>query len=1124
VKSYYYSAALLLCGAVYSSFFLGGSSPAASASETPGQRDAASGSPAIGFEAKETAAKDGSTAQARSLQDCPPGLFKQLAQCEMKKAAPGVLSLECGLRNDIQNPRVIVATVPDPASTHLQLQFDRAIDGIEEAATDTGYFFRRYWLPWPAEVPLQFSDFASQEQARAERSKNRQFPGILLFENRNSESLAVLLVGESSTGGIDREQFRNALFLKDEIERKLASPPPLRILGTTFSGSLPSLRRALGDRKSAEVVSGTVTDGQSIADFNNAGLNLRTLTHDSAAALLGLLEYVSEKWDFSGPKVAIISESGTPLGSVFSEWKKLPFSLVSIRFPREIAHLRNAYERYPELSGSLQSTQSQRKTLPLGLDQREGASDSVPAFAPQTPVSQESTVLQIANRIRHENIRFAGILATDVLDALFISRFLRAATPDTRLFLLEPDLLFVHASDTLPFEGMLAVSTVPLLAGNPPFEPEVAGDRKPLVFPDPLQMGFYAALRELLGKPGGGFEVVGMGDKMPPLWITAVGRGGYIPIAVQPMEWVQNSKLIHGAALGNLRSRRLQAPPFVWWALFVLLTAAVGFFGLAIRLARRFASAWLADFKIPAAASGASERAESLTCVVVLATGLYLCVASTPVAALIQPQGRYSWWAWIATLMAAMATVFMVWVWWTAVRPSTPWSWFTAAAIAAVAAVFALLLYCGSTNLHLSGLFFQFRSLELAAGAPPVVPFLFLLGGFLAWAFVDWQRGIFHCERRPSVPSGVPDSTLAGNLRETAERVMGELHRPFSSDPGIGSLIAVLAAAATGATLFQCGLRSFENRFYDWLFISLASALTAMLMVNCWHLIRCWHRFTPVLQLLETHSLRKAFTALPIDHSWSPIWQSSPRKRIYLLVTRSIDVLHALRCAKPTWVSLSVWPLTETAAGTVRAILDEVAKGLRETPAQHEAAQRALGDVAEVLIADLQPMWSEGASETETSAIERKETEDAAKLDKPSFTARLPRIYAEEFVALRYVALIRYVMLQLRILFTGLSVSFMALAFSLMCYPFQGERLIGWFVAAVFAVLAAVVLVVFAQMDTDPTLSRITNTKSGQLGPQFLHRIASYGTLPLVATLASNFSGVGRVVFSWISPALKSLH
>lgn len=61
-------------------------------------------------------------------------------------------------------------------------------------------------------------------------------------------------------------------------------------------------------------------------------------------------------------------------------------------------------------------------------------------------------------------------------------------------------------------------------------------------------------------------------------------------------------------------------------------------------------------------------------------------------------------------------------------------------------------------------------------------------------------------------------------------------------------------------------------------------------------------------------------------------------------------------------------------------------------------------------------------------------------------------------------------------------------------------------------------------METDATLSRITNTDAGKLGFEFYHRLLSYGALPLLTVLATHFNGVGQMMFSWIQSALKSLH
>src|ERR1017187_7618316 len=72
----------------------------------------------------------------------------------------------------------------------------------------------------------------------------------------------------------------------------------------------------------------------------------------------------------------------------------------------------------------------------------------------------------MANTVRRERADFVGIVATDVLDALFLSRFLRASCPDTRLFTPDADLLFSAHPDGESLEGLLSVTTYPLFSRN----------------------------------------------------------------------------------------------------------------------------------------------------------------------------------------------------------------------------------------------------------------------------------------------------------------------------------------------------------------------------------------------------------------------------------------------------------------------------------------------------------------------------------------------------------------------------------------------------------------------------------------------------------------------------------
>jgi hypothetical protein len=384
------------------------------------------------------------------------------------------------------------------------------------------------------------------------------------------------------------------------------------------------------------------------------------------------------------------------------------------------------------------------------------------------------------------------------------------------------------------------------------------------------------------------------------------------------------------------------------------------------------------------------------------------------------------------------------------------------------------------------------------------------------------ERCVFHHERCQTIPETAEDKILGENVSRAGGHLADEIHHPFRSARKSSILIALLVFVITGVGLRTSGVRSFEGALYDCVFLASASALSSILILVGWHFFRCWNLLSAILEQLEMHAIRRAFTALPPVYSWSPIWQSNPRKRSYLIGTRAIDVLRALRakCNCPARLTTQI-NAAELAIGQIQ---EKIARGYRESIAEYSAVQSAFKEAAKILIEDLHLNWSSGSSEVVANAINLDQTKDAAKLDKTTFDERLCTTYKEEFVALRYLAFIRYVMLQLRNLLTFITVGFMTFAFALMSYPFQAERLIGWHITVIFGILAAVVIVAFSQMDADATLSRITNTDAGKSGIEFFHRLASYGTLPVLTVLASHFNGVSRILYSWLQPALNTLH
>jgi hypothetical protein len=127
---------------------------------------------------------------------------------------------------------------------------------------------------------------------------------------------------------------------------------------------------------------------------------------------------------------------------------------------------------------------------------------------------------------------------------------------------------------------------------------------------------------------------------------------------------------------------------------------------------------------------------------------------------------------------------------------------------------------------------------------------------------------------------------------------------------------------------------------------------------------------------------------------------------------------------------------------------------------------------------------------------------------------------AEEFVAIRYVSLIRAVLVNLRRLMTFIWCAFVLSIVAWNSYPFQPREWIDAAFTALLFILGTGMVWVFAQMHRDAILSRVTKTQSNELGIDFYFRIATFGALPLLTWLAYQFPSIGDSVFKFLQPGL----
>jgi hypothetical protein len=411
-----------------------------------------------------------------------------------------------------------VALMPDPRHTHLSLIFDRAIEAVEQAAQDDGYTYNSSWLPWVREArtyELRENQIA-EEKSIEERER---CPGILLFRKSldaksspgasYSSGLMVFVVGEQPTGGINLDQWDYAIqWLKDHPGKDSpADLQTLRVIGPTFSGSLPSLEQRLdvllkprasppisppvGPVHGAYVFSGNVAGCASIEWFQRSviedGLpvSFGAFQENDDLEIYRFLQYLhAEGADLK--EVAILSEDETAYGSpdakadnpqyparIPQTWCDFDYSYlhrpVQLFYPRDISALRTAYQEQSIFSknppASSEGAHSGRTVL--NSDVREEAvedSDTVAAYSKQqSALGEESELYGLVSFLRAHHSQYVLLRSSNPLDYLFLSRFLHHAYPEGRVVTVGADMLFRREIDTTEFRGTMALTSYPLL-------------------------------------------------------------------------------------------------------------------------------------------------------------------------------------------------------------------------------------------------------------------------------------------------------------------------------------------------------------------------------------------------------------------------------------------------------------------------------------------------------------------------------------------------------------------------------------------------------------------------------------------------------------------------------------
>ena len=1126
----------------------------------------------------------------------------------------------------------VIASVPNPIETHLQLWFDRSIESIQSAAGYSGFRFEGAWTPWDADLVREQPDIEKRKAQQDLRHRREPEPGVLLFRapaecpspppalpEMACRDLVVLLVPETPTGGLAQDVFRDATKIALFTSLAFHHDPHSRIpvLGPAFSGSFSSLAKIMAqDTKTTpdaeiagrlRVISGTAASSKAWEEaFKGKAASYNTTVHTVNDQSQMLVDYMA-KVLHRDQKMALLTESETGLGWHFADPTTSGGSQIVYRYPREISRLRSAYgdQELKAVVGAQQQTPSFRRVLGFRLFDIGPSTDSTPVMAiNQTPLSQDAVLEEIARAMHRDQITLAGIVATDIFDALFIARYLRDACPDIRLFTFDSDLLYEKGAEDFPFDGTLALSTYPLMPSNQIWtdlhrtgKKDATGEgtiiiQERTLFPSRGAEGTYNAMRILLVRSqyvstqrsddggrhshtSGLLEANTEGEQLaeyfdptncgppssagapqpgcgtPPIWLTVVTRDGYWPLAVAPFpeqhsehkeeypadasadfirDNPQNGRMVSWPSPDNKSKFGFEAPPHIWRLIWVLIVLSLSWYFLS---------------HLIACASGRGERQgfthlnlwpheegwQARLCYLLICSlsllafyGIYIL----PLVAISDYTSHFQHSPHLDSARFGAELFFFVFLA-LACSPGLrfrrcrksgvsaagwPDTWhYGILALSALFIVFfaveALLLFPLRLNppdlrfTHQEAFFLAYRSLHLDSGVSPILPLLALLAAYFGWGRVHLKRVFMRFERLASLPvlgSGPEFKALA----DCQTRLEQFVNKPLPVR------LRTLGSFGLAAVIFFYlpeALKSFEPATFDRLVLFLLVILYALLFLTWTRFLLIWKSFQPFLEQLDRHPIRFVFSDIPSATSISPLLQLTGRTR-YLALVAVRDSLRMLAKNASDELTAEI--------GTFELHVGDVFAGAMDGIVVRQADAmpllNSLNQINGIIVDALnQGCWREGHSERK---VAEKDTDTAESVQEA---------LREEIIAIQYRDYIQYIVHQQQNLLVFVITGFLLSMLALHSYPFQSPRIVTTFMSGTFLMFGAGIVMVLAQADRDPVLSRITKTTPDKLSGGFFLRTAGYLGVPLMTVLAAQFPNWGRFLFSWVQPLLEAM-
>lgn len=457
------------------------------------------------------------------------------------------------------------------------------------------------------------------------------------------------------------------------------------------------------------------------------------------------------------------------------------------------------------------------------------------------------------------------------------------------------------------------------------------------------------------------------------------------------------------------------------------------------------------------------------------------------------------------------------------------------------------------------------RCIYLRSGVSGLLPQALLLFGLYAWFWFTLQGLSLFGADRPVLPKiadlpelDVPREDKRDKLRapdykirafrmlsqEEAGKPIEDAALPISLDY-LKSLVVLLliTVLACYLALGDFGLRSLgDRRFGNLIFLGVCIGISVIL-ADARQFLRTWSRLRQLLIFLDRLRLRRTFDALH-GLSWDSVWKMSGNilEQRYRLLSLQFESMRSLTNLLNEWKpysdeddarKITLAQLNKCGDKGVRFVSWYVNLGQSSSASDLTSLKEFQEELAAttgcVMTQLILPAWNKekGSLLIETKKTKDEKAEnDKADTNHSNCTSKLTEAWlreAELFFILPYLGFIQNTIGRIRSIAMGVLALFVASTLAVSSYPFDPLPVIGVIFLITFLLIGTIVILVYAEMHRDATLSRITKTDPDKLGLEFWAKLFAFGIGPLIGLLTTLFPSMTDFVVSFLQPGAQAI-